>query len=276
MILMIEVNSLRLHRTAINGDKWKQKMTRQIAVFSDVHANLPALQAVLHDIDARDITEIYCLGDLVDFAPWPNEVIALVRQRQIPTVVGNHDDRVAFDRPVTPMAKHSPEEQRVRQEAIALSKQQTHEDNKIWIRNLPDKIRLEFSDEVGSKSLLLVHASAHSIHQYIYQDHSAQALAEMCAANDVDGMLMGHTHCAYVRSIAVQTGRTLLIANAGATGRIKAGQPMATYMICTFAQGNISADIISVEYNVVETALAITQSQIPDFYARELINNSLA
>ncbi|STQ42505.1 Calcineurin-like phosphoesterase superfamily domain [Ewingella americana] len=73
-------------------------MIRQIAVFSDVHANLPALKAVLEDIDARQITEIYCLGDLVDFAPWPNEVIELVRQRQIPTVMGNHDDRVAFDR----------------------------------------------------------------------------------------------------------------------------------------------------------------------------------
>ncbi|WP_413733902.1 metallophosphoesterase family protein [Sodalis sp. RH21] len=56
-------------------------MGRQIAIFSDVHANLPALNAVLRDIDARGITDIFCLGDLVDFAPWPNEVIELIRKR---------------------------------------------------------------------------------------------------------------------------------------------------------------------------------------------------
>src|SRR5471032_1038995 len=80
---IIEVNRLKPHRGAINGDKWKQTMARQIAIFSDVHANLPALKAVLSDIEARNITEMYCLGDLVDFAPWPNEVIDIIRERHI-------------------------------------------------------------------------------------------------------------------------------------------------------------------------------------------------
>ncbi|WP_447767167.1 metallophosphoesterase family protein [Sphingobacterium faecium] len=47
----------------------------QIAIFSDIHGNLPALKAVLADIDARKIKNTFCLGDLVDFAPWSNEVI---------------------------------------------------------------------------------------------------------------------------------------------------------------------------------------------------------
>lgn len=250
-------------------------MVRQIAVFSDVHANLPALNAVLQDIDARHITEIYCLGDLVDFAPWPNEVIATIRERQIPTVMGNHDDRVAFDRPVTPMAKHGLEEQQAREAGIALSKAQTGEDNKAWLRDLPFSLRVEFCDDVGAKNLLLVHASANTIHQYVYPEHSEQALVAMCQANEVDGMLMGHTHCAYVRNINTDSGNTLLIGNTGATGRIKAGEPLATYMIVTFAEGNMSADIVNVEYNVVDVASAIARSDIPDFYARELLTHSL-
>ncbi|MGP9436249.1 metallophosphoesterase family protein [Ewingella sp. AOP8-B2-18] len=250
-------------------------MIRQIAVFSDVHANLPALKAVLEDIDTRRITEIYCLGDLVDFAPWPNEVIELLRQRQIPTVMGNHDDRVAFDRPVTPMAKHSPEECDARVEAIALSKATISAENMAYLRDLPFKRQVVLGEGDKAKSLLLVHASANAIHEYIYQDHSPSALADMCAANHADGMLMGHTHCAYLRQLATASGKSVLIGNTGATGRIKLGQPLATYMICTWEEGDISAEIVAVEYNVVETASAIIHSPIPDFYARELITHSL-
>lgn len=272
---MIEVNTYASHRMAIEGEKWKSNMARQIAIFSDVHANLPALQAVLDDIDARKIIEIYCLGDLVDFAPWPNEVVELIRERQIPTVMGNHDDRVAFDRPVTPMAKHPPEERDARVEAIALSKATIGADNMAFLRDLPFKRRVQLGEGEAAKSLLLVHASANAIDEYIYQNHSAQALEEMCAANGVDAIFMGHTHCAYVRKITAESGKPLLVANTGATGRIKNGQPMATYMICTLVEGDISAEIVSVEYNVVDVAAAIIHSPIPNFYARELINNAL-
>ncbi len=61
----------------------------RIAIFSDIHANLPALQAVLKDLDQRGIKERYCLGDLVGYGTFPNEVIELIRDKQIPTVMGN-------------------------------------------------------------------------------------------------------------------------------------------------------------------------------------------
>ena len=61
------------------------------AVVSDVHANLPALEAVLRDIDSRRVDAIYHLGDLTGYAPWPNEVVSLLRERGIPGVAGNYD-----------------------------------------------------------------------------------------------------------------------------------------------------------------------------------------
>lgn len=68
----------------------------QIAKFSDIHANLIALQEVLKDIDRRGISEIYCLGDLVDFGPSANEVIKIIQERNIPCLLGNHDERITL------------------------------------------------------------------------------------------------------------------------------------------------------------------------------------
>ncbi|MGB4873455.1 MAG: metallophosphoesterase family protein, partial [Candidatus Promineifilaceae bacterium] len=70
---------------------------KQLAVFGDIHANLPALEAVLADIDARNLDNLYCLGDLVGYGVWPNEVITAVRQRNIPTIMGNYDQGVGQD-----------------------------------------------------------------------------------------------------------------------------------------------------------------------------------
>ena len=64
----------------------------RIAVISDIHANLPALEEVLNGIDSQNVDLIYCLGDLVTQNVWNNEVVELIRKRKIPTVRGNHDE----------------------------------------------------------------------------------------------------------------------------------------------------------------------------------------
>ncbi len=63
----------------------------RVAVISDVHSNLHALQAVLADIDAATPDEIWCLGDVVGYGPRPNECADIVRERSAIVLVGNHD-----------------------------------------------------------------------------------------------------------------------------------------------------------------------------------------
>lgn len=63
----------------------------KIAFFSDIHANLPALEAFLIDLASENVDAIYCLGDLVGYNVWPNEVLNERRKRNIPTIMGNHD-----------------------------------------------------------------------------------------------------------------------------------------------------------------------------------------
>ena len=62
-----------------------------VAVITDIHGNLPALQAALDRIDALGISRVFCGGDLVGYGPRPNEVCALIAERQIPTIYGNYD-----------------------------------------------------------------------------------------------------------------------------------------------------------------------------------------
>ena len=71
--------------------------SRRIAIISDLHGNRAATEAVLADIDAEGIESIWCLGDLVGYGAFPNETIALIRERDIPTIAGNYDDGVGFD-----------------------------------------------------------------------------------------------------------------------------------------------------------------------------------
>ena len=68
----------------------------KIALFSDIHANYSALMAVLSDIDSRNPDAIYCLGDLVGYAPFPNEVIQEIQKRKIPTIAGNYDEGIGL------------------------------------------------------------------------------------------------------------------------------------------------------------------------------------
>ena len=66
----------------------------RIALFSDVHANLPALKSFFLDIEKREIDALYCLGDLVGYNIWPNEIIEEIRKRSIATIAGNHDEAI--------------------------------------------------------------------------------------------------------------------------------------------------------------------------------------
>ena len=69
----------------------------QITVFGDIHANLPALDAIFADMEERGLKDLYCLGDLVGYGTSPNEVITAIRERNIPTIMGNYDQGVGLD-----------------------------------------------------------------------------------------------------------------------------------------------------------------------------------
>ncbi|WP_160717880.1 metallophosphoesterase family protein [Chitinophaga solisilvae] len=235
-------------------------MEKRIAVISDIHGNLPALIAVLEDIQHFPADIIYCLGDLTDAAPWHNEVISTIRSLAIPTIMGNHDERIAFDHPVHPLSKHGPEEQVARLAAINYTKATITADNKMFLSHLPHHIRFE----AGGKHFLLVHGSADSNDEYLYDTHNAATLQQMLSQQQADIMVCGHTHISYLRTLP--DGKQVI--NTGSVGRTKEQDGKATYLqIVIHEDTSIQYTLRKVTYNIKETADGIRSSEIPDFYA---------
>ncbi len=235
----------------------------KIAIISDIHANLPALNAVLEDIDRKTPDAIFCLGDLVDFAPWPNEVIETLRRRGVPTLMGNHDERIAFDHKVIPLAKHGPDERVARVCAIENARRTISPENRAYLSRLPREIWISHGTGNDAKRILLVHGSPRSTDEYIYEDHPEKDLTSMLRKRSADAVVMGHTHLPYIRKLAGQR----LVLNAGSVGRSKEKRPSATYLVLTIIGSRMRPHIVRVSYPVEETIKGIVESTIPDFYA---------
>src|SRR5213082_3865635 len=108
------------------------------AIISDIHANLPALRAVLADIDARsDVDAIYHLGDLTGYAPWPNEVVSLLRDRAIPGVSGNYDSTVATDYKHCGCRYEDPKQEALSHLSYAWTREHVSPESKAWLGALP-------------------------------------------------------------------------------------------------------------------------------------------
>ncbi|UIR57095.1 metallophosphatase family protein [Sphingobacterium sp. SRCM116780] len=240
----------------------------QIAIFSDVHGNLPALEAVLADIAARGIQQTYCLGDLVDFAPWGNEVIERIQEEQIPCLLGNHDERIAYDLPIIPLPKHTAEETACRILAIQHSKNNILEKNKAFLAQLPYLMQLDIQVNQKHWCIQLAHGSTESNEHYLYETEPDATFTSLLAEAKADILLMGHTHLSFIKSF----GNKWAI-NVGSVGRSKEQNKDATYLLLQLDEDHIQAEIIRIPYAMEEVIDKIKASDIPDFYANFLASS---
>jgi len=238
----------------------------KIAVLSDIHGNLHALQAVLADIDQISPEAIFCLGDLVGYGAHPNEVIDLIRRRDIPTIMGNYDDGVGFDKDDCGCVYKDPADIERGNQSLLWSREHTTPENKNDLRNLPFQMR----DRLAGQSVLLVHGSPRKINEYLYEDRPLSTFERIAMAADCDVMFFGHTHLPYQK----QVGRTLFV-NTGSVGKPKDGDPRAGYVIAHLGR-HTHIEFRRAPYEVAAAARAVRESGLPPHFADLLETGGLA
>lgn len=230
-----------------------------IALFSDVHSNLPALEAVVADITAAGPDARYALGDLVGYAPWPNEVLELLQAEGIPVVMGNYDDGTGFDRNECGCAYTDPTEKALGDRSFAWTKAHTSDANKLRLRTLAPEIRFE----TDGKRYLLVHGSPRRMNEYLYEDKPDATFARIAAGAAADVIVCGHTHRPYDKT--VEAARFI---NVGSAGKPKDGDPRACWILLDTATGSV--EFRRVPYDVESAAKAIEASDLPSEFADQL------
>jgi putative phosphoesterase len=233
----------------------------RLAIFSDVHSNLPALDAVLADIAATGVDARYVLGDLVGYAPWPDEVLERLQAEQVPIVMGNYDDGTGFDRDECGCAYTNPVEKVLGDEGFTWTKAHTSEANKAWLRTLAPEIRFE----ADGHRFLLVHGSPRRINEYLYEDKPDATFARIAAGANADVIVCGHTHRPYDKTVA---GTRFI--NVGSAGKPKDGDRRACWALIETATDDVRVEFRRVTYEVEAAARAVEASELPSEFADQL------
>jgi putative phosphoesterase len=228
----------------------------RIAIFSDIHGNVQALDAVLADINAQNVDAVYCLGDLVGYGAAPNDVTERIRRDKVPTVMGNYDDGVGFDRDECGCAYREPRDRELGERSFAWTKAHLTPENKAFLRTLLPDVRFE----ADGKRILLVHGSPRKLNEYLFEDRPVASFQRLAASSNADVIVFGHTHKPYVKEI---DGVTFL--NVGSVGKPKDGDWRACYAILSS-----TADFRRLSYDVKTAADAIRATELPHEFAADI------
>ncbi len=199
---------------------------RRFAVFSDVHGNLAALDAVLADIDAAGVDERYCLGDLVGYGPEPAGVIERVRSLGIPTIRGNYDEGIGNRRGECGCYYATDQARSDGAASYEFTDAAIDGVDAAWLAALPGEIRFE----AGGVRVLLAHGSPRKINEYLLPDRTDEQLARLAVAADADLVCVGHVHIPYHRAMLAQNGRRIHYISSGSVGKPKDGDPRACWV----------------------------------------------
>ena len=253
----------------------------RIALFSDIHANLPALEACLNSIEEQKPDAIYCLGDLVGYNIWPNEVINEIRRRGIPTIAGNYDFGIGRMSDDCGCVYKTDEEKSMGAVSISFTNSIVKQDERNYLRTLPAHIRVEFQLNNDKLNLLLVHGSPRKINEYLFEDRDEKSMMRIMEDADADIMCFGHTHKPYHRAFPTEQNEDSHYRHAiniGSVGKPKDNNPKGCYVILTIDQESssitnkdaVQVEFIRFDYDVEKAAKAVEDSPLPNEYARML------
>lgn len=236
------------------------------ALISDIHANLPALEAVLADIAGQSVAAIYHLGDLVGYAPWPNETVHLLRKSGITGIAGNYDSTVGTDYKHCGCRYEDPHQEALSHVSYQWTRAHVSPATREFLAALP--FRIDLLPNGGHQSgprVVLVHGTPTMNTLYWTEDRPDDFCLKMAAHAGLksgDMIAFGHTHKPWHR---VLDG--IHFVNTGSVGRPKDGDPRAGYVVVEIGTGAIQVEFRRVGYDIARAAEAIRVSELPDDFA---------
>ena len=242
---------------------------KKIAVVSDIHGNMQALNTVLSDIKAHEIDEIFCLGDYAMAGPEPDKAVNyfMSKMSDYKMIQGNTDEFISnytnniFEK----LKMNAP----IMANALKNDVSLLSDEQKLFLKNLPKQLEIN----VENVKILLVHGSPRSNSENIFPDMKLPEIEEMIKNTDSDLILCGHTHipCGY------QTNTKQTVINAGSVGRPFTNDPKSCYLILTVNNGEYTAEHRMLEYDKTEASKILSERNFEgsDKLAKMLINPEL-
>jgi putative phosphoesterase len=237
-------------------------MSDAAAVITDIHANLPALEASLALIEELGIERIYCGGDLVGYGPHPNEVCRLIEERGIPTIYGNYDHAIARDLDDCGCAYVTQHDRELGQKSVDWTLAHTNQRSKGFMRELPFDLRFD----IGDSSVHLVHGSPRKVNEYLFEEKPASLYERLAVAEEADTLVFGHTHKPWVSEYG-----GVLFVNCGSVGKPKDGDPRAAFALLRPGDRHPEVTIERVPYDADAVAREVAAAGLPEEYAEKLV-----
>jgi predicted phosphodiesterase len=237
------------------------------ALISDVHANLPALEAVLADIDARsDVDATYHLGDLVGYSPWPNEVVERLAVAGIAGVAGNYDSTVAADYKHCGCRSESPRQEELAHISYHWTRAHVSPAVKRALAGLPFRLDLKpLGGHGAGPTVTLVHATPATNLVYVTEDRADAFLTKMAQQAGLKGgdvLCFGHTHKPWHREVD-----GVHFVNTGSVGRPKDGDWRAGYVLLDVGTSEPHVRFVRVPYDVDAAARGVEAAGLPTEFA---------
>ncbi len=230
----------------------------KIALISDIHSNLFALEAVLAHAKSLGIKNFWCLGDLVHFNIYPQEVVKSIRKLEPVCVYGNIDCAVLDARKFTHKKKKD-EPADIYEQQLVWTLSQLSRKSREYLADLPMKKRLK----VGGNRFLLIHGSPAAFDDPIHEDTPDDRLREFNHLTNASFVIIGHTHKPFVREV---DGVTYI--NPGSVGKPLDGDPRACYMVLKIRKNHVEVEPYRVDYDHGSAIKLMREADLPELFNR--------
>jgi putative phosphoesterase len=232
----------------------------KIALLGDIHANLPALEAVLEHARQQGAQVRWNIGDYVGYGAFPEEVVQLVQQENIPSIAGNYDRKVL--RFPKKQGKWRTSKRPEKYFAFQWAYENLSANSRQYLQALPAELRLQ----VEGWEVLLTHGSPASIEEPLTPDTPLERLLELAELAAADLVICGHSH----QPFTSQAGDAWFI-NTGSIGRPDDGDPRAAYALLELTPKAIQVQHFRLEYDVERAAAEVRRRGLPEAFAQMVL-----